>query len=349
MFLAWNEIKRNKLKFSLIIGVLILISYLLFLLSGLAKGLINMNTEGINRWEADAIVLNKDANQTVQQSSFDKTLVNGKFDKQATLKQAAVIVSNGKIEENALLYGTQKDAFIVPQLTEGRTFTADNEVIADGTLKEKGFKLGDTLSLSQSDETLKIVGFTESAKYNASPVLFGNDQTIEKINPLLTGDKTNAVVVKDNHWQHQKLDSTLEVIDINTFIENLPGYQAQNLTLNFMISFLFIISATVIGVFLYVITLQKTQLFGVLKAQGFTNGDLVKVVLSQTFVLALIGTVIGLILTLVTGTFLPSAVPIKFEMLTLIIFGIVLILVSLLGSLFSIMTIRKIDPLKAIG
>ncbi|HGH0775950.1 TPA: ABC transporter permease [Staphylococcus pseudintermedius] len=349
MFLAWNEIKRNKLKFSLIIGVLILISYLLFLLSGLAKGLINMNTEGINRWEADAIVLNKDANQTVQQSSFDKTLVNGKFDKQATLKQAAVIVSNGKIEENALLYGTQKDAFIVPQLTEGRTFTADNEVIADGTLKEKGFKLGDTLSLSQSDETLKIVGFTESAKYNASPVLFGNDQTIEKINPLLTGDKTNAVVVKDSHWQHQKLDSTLEVIDINTFIENLPGYQAQNLTLNFMISFLFIISATVIGVFLYVITLQKTQLFGVLKAQGFTNGDLVKVVLSQTFVLALIGTVIGLILTLVTGTFLPPAVPIKFEMLTLMIFGIVLILVSLLGSLFSIMTIRKIDPLKAIG
>lgn len=52
MFLAWNEIKRNKLKFSLIIGVLVLISYLLFLLSGLAKGLINMNTEGIDDWQA---------------------------------------------------------------------------------------------------------------------------------------------------------------------------------------------------------------------------------------------------------------------------------------------------------
>ncbi|MEJ7541992.1 ABC transporter permease [Staphylococcus intermedius] len=349
MFLAWNEIKRNKLKFSLIIGVLILISYLLFLLSGLAKGLINMNTEGINRWHADAIVLNKDANQTVQQSSFDTSLVKGKFDKQATLKQTGVIVSNGKIEENALLYGTQKDAFIVPKLTEGRTFKANHEVIADGTLKEKGFKLGDTLSLSQSDESLKIVGFTESAKYNASPVLFGNDQTIEKVNPLLTEDKTNAVVVKDSDWQNQKLDDSLEAVDIDTFIENLPGYQAQNLTLNFMISFLFIISATVIGVFLYVITLQKTQLFGVLKAQGFTNGDLVKVVLSQTFILALIGTVIGLILTLITGNFLPSAVPIQFDILTLMIFGIVLILVSLLGSLFSIVTIRKIDPLKAIG
>lgn len=349
MFLAWNEIKRNKLKFSLIIGVLILISYLLFLLSGLAKGLINMNTEGIERWHADAIILNKDANQTVQQSSFDTALVKDQFDKQATLKQAAVIVSNGKIEENALLYGTQKDAFIVPKLTEGRPFKTNNEAIADGTLKEKGFKVGDTLSLSQTDETLKIVGFTESAKYNASPVLFGNNQTIEKINPILTEDKTNAVVVKDSDWQKQTLDGDLEAVDMDTFIENLPGYQAQNLTLNFMISFLFIISATVIGVFLYVITLQKTQLFGVLKAQGFTNGDLVKVVLSQTFVLALIGTVIGLILTLVTGAFLPSAVPIKFDILTLMLFGIALILVSLLGSLFSIVTIRKIDPLKAIG
>lgn len=349
MFLAWNEIKRNKLKFSLIIGVLILISYLLFLLSGLAKGLINMNTEGIDRWHADAIILNKDANQTVQQSSVDTALVKDQFDKQATLKQIGVIVSNGKIEENALLYGTQKDAFIVPKLTEGRPFKTNNEVIADGTLKEKGFKVGDTLSLSQTDETLKIVGFTESAKYNASPVLFGNNQTIEKINPILTEDKTNAVVVKDSDWQKQTLDGDLEAVDMDTFIENLPGYQAQNLTLNFMISFLFIISATVIGVFLYVITLQKTQLFGVLKAQGFTNGDLVKVVLSQTFVLALIGTVIGLILTLVTGAFLPSAVPIKFDILTLMLFGIVLILVSLLGSLFSIVTIRKIDPLKAIG
>lgn len=349
MFLAWNEIKRNKLKFSLIIGVLILISYLLFLLSGLAKGLINMNTEGIEKWGADAIVLNKDANQTVAQSVFRTDLVDGKFEKQATLKQTAVIISNGSTEENALLFGTQKHSFLVPDLIEGRQAKADDEVVADQTLQGKGFKIGDTLTLSQTDEKLKIVGITESAKYNASPVLFGNDKTIALINPMLTSDKTNAIVVKDDHWKDVPLDGDLEKIEIGQFVENLPGYQAQNLTLNFMITFLFIISATVIGVFLYVMTLQKRNLFGVLKAQGFTNGYLAVVVISQTFLLALIGTLIGLILTLVTGAFLPSAVPIKFEPLILMIFGVVLIFVSLLGSLFSILTIRKIDPLKAIG
>lgn len=349
MFLAWNEIRRNKLKFGLIIGVLTMISYLLFLLSGLANGLINMNKEGIDKWQADAIVLNKDANQTVQQSVFNKKDIENKYKKQATLKQTGEIVSNGHQKDNVLLFGVEKSSFLVPSLIEGHKATKDNEVLADETLKNKGFKIGDTLSLSQSDEKLHIVGFTESAKYNASPVIFTNDATIAKINPRLTGDKINAVVVRDTNWKDKKLNQELEAVSINDFIENLPGYKPQNLTLNFMISFLFVISATVIGIFLYVMTLQKTSLFGILKAQGFTNGYLANVVISQTLILALFGTAFGLLLTGVTGAFLPDAVPVKFDVLTLLVFAIVLMIVSVLGSLFSILTIRKIDPLKAIG
>ncbi|EFC09002.1 efflux ABC transporter, permease protein [Staphylococcus aureus subsp. aureus 21204] len=337
------------MKFGLIIGVLTMISYLLFLLSGLANGLINMNKEGIDKWQADAIVLNKDANQTVQQSVFNKKDIENKYNKQATLKQTGETVSNGHQKDNVLVFGVEKSSFLVPRLIEGHKATKDNEVLADETLKNKGFKIGDTLSLSQSDEKLHIVGFTESAKYNASPVIFTNDATIAKINPRLTGDKINAVVVRDTNWKDKKLNQELEAVSINDFIENLPGYKPQNLTLNFMISFLFVISATVIGIFLYVMTLQKTSLFGILKAQGFTNGYLANVVISQTLILALFGTAFGLLLTGVTGAFLPDAVPVKFDVLTLLVFAIVLMIVSVLGSLFSILTIRKIDPLKAIG
>ncbi|MBE2132773.1 ABC transporter permease [Staphylococcus argenteus] len=349
MFLAWNEIRRNKLKFGLIIGVLAMISYLLFLLSGLANGLINMNKEGIDKWHANAIVLNKDANQTVQQSVFNKKDIENKYKKQATLKQTGEIVSNGHQKDNVLVFGVEKSSFIVPSLIDGHKVTKDNEVLADETLKNKGFKIGDTLTLSQSDEKLHIVGFTESAKYNASPVIFTNDATIAKINPRLTGDKINAVVVRDTNWKDKKLNQKLEAVSINDFIENLPGYKPQNLTLNFMISFLFVISATVIGIFLYVMTLQKTSLFGILKAQGFTNGYLANVVISQTVILALFGTALGLLFTGITGAFLPDVVPVKFDVLTLLVFAVVLMIVSVLGSLFSILTIRKIDPLKAIG
>ena len=105
-----------------------------------------------------------------------------------------------------------------------------------------------------------MVGIVESAKYNASPVLFSNNKTIEKLNPKLSKDKTNAIVVKDSNWKNHKLNKDLESISISQFIKNLPGYKAQNLTLNFTIV-LFIISATVIGVFLYVITLQNTLIW----------------------------------------------------------------------------------------
>ena len=48
MFLALNEIKRNKLRFTLIVGGLMLVSYLVFFLSGLATGLENLKS-GISR------------------------------------------------------------------------------------------------------------------------------------------------------------------------------------------------------------------------------------------------------------------------------------------------------------
>ena len=39
MFLAINEIKQSKLRYTIVIGVMFLISYLVFFLSGLAYGL----------------------------------------------------------------------------------------------------------------------------------------------------------------------------------------------------------------------------------------------------------------------------------------------------------------------
>ncbi len=182
----------------------------------------------------------------------------------------------------------KKSSFLVPSLIEGHKATKDNEVLADETLKNKGFKIGDTLSLSQSDEKLHIVGFTESAKYNASPVIFTNDATIAKINPEIDWRIKLMQLLYVIQIEDKKLNQELEAVSINDFIENLPGYKPQNLTLNFMISSLFVISATVIGIFLYVMTLQKTSLFGILKAQGFTNGYLANVVISHMLDISII-------------------------------------------------------------
>ena len=145
------------------------------------------------------------------------------------------------------------------------------------------------------------------------------------------------------------LTKKLEVIATETFIENLPGYTEQSLTLNLMIYFLFGISALIVAIFLYVLTVQKISMFGIMKAQGISNTFLSWSVIAQTFILAAIGVILGFVLTLITGAFLPAAVPVSFDLGTMALYGLVLIVVATAGAVFSVLTIVRIDPFKAIG
>src|SRR5699024_8369010 len=130
-----------------------------------------------------------------------------------------------KQEENVLLFGVTADSFLVPNIIEGSNFKNNNYVVADATLKDKGVHVGDQLTLSQSDEKLKIVGFSESAKYNDSLVLFSNNKTIQIITPTHINYKINVIVVKDSNWANKNINEELELIYIDMFVENIPDYQ----------------------------------------------------------------------------------------------------------------------------
>ena len=162
-------------------------------------------------------------------------------------------------------------------------------------------------------------------------------------------DQINGIVIRTGNLEKVNVDESLRVISTQTFIVDLPGYSELSLTLTFMIYFLFIISAVILAIFLYVLTIQKISIFGVMKAQGISNRYLSQSVIAQTFILSLAGVIVGVILTLITGYFLPTAVPVAFNYMDMLIYGIVLIVVSIIGALFSVQTIVKIDPLNAIG
>jgi len=354
MFLAWNEIKKNKLRFTLIIGILMLVSYLVFFLSGLANGLENMNRESVDKWEATSIILTEESDKSMNQSSLklaDLDNINTK--KTAVIGQINAIAGNGDQKSNVSIFGINKDEFIMPKVTEGEVFAGNNEVVASDALQEDGFKVGDELQLSSSDEVLTIVGFTDKARFNAAPVLYSDLSTFQRVKfgeaAEANKESINGIVVRTRDTSGLIRDGSLEAIEIETFIRSLPGYTEQNLTLNFMIYFLFVISAVIVAIFLYVLTVQKISMFGVMKAQGISNRYLSRSVVAQTFLLSAIGVAVGFGLALITGAFLPSAVPVAFDLVTMLIYGLILIAVAILGALFSVLTIVRIDPLKAIG
>lgn len=354
VFLAWQEIKKNKLRFTLITGILMLVSYLVFFLSGLATGLASLNREAVDKWNATAIILTEESDKSLYQSFMStEQLKDIEAKKTAVIGQLNAIANNGENKQNISLFGIKKEEFLMPDVTEGKPFERTNEVIADDFLKEMGFNLGDQLSLSSSDQLLTIVGFTDQARFNAAPVLYSNLETFHQIK-FGEGadqkiDQINGIVVQDESITNLTQNTDLETIEIQSFIENLPGYTEQKLTLNFMIYFLFGISSIIVAIFLYVLTVQKISLFGVMKAQGISSSYLSWSVVAQTFILAFIGTLLGFVLTLLSGAFLPAAVPVSFDLALMIFYGLILIIVATAGAVFSVLTIVRIDPLKAIG
>lgn len=353
MFLAWNEIKKNKLRFALVVGVLFLVAYLVFFLTGLANGLANLNREAVDKWDGDGILLTEDSDQSLPQSFLTVKEADSLDAETAVLGQLNTIVTSGDLKQGVAIFGIREDEFITPEVTEGELFAEENEVVAADFLQDEGFEIGDTLTLSSSDEELTIVGFTEDARFNAAPVLYASLETFQKVRfgeaAEQNADQVNGIVIRSDDLAALDAGSDLAIVDTETFIENLPGYTEQSLTLNFMIYFLFIISATIVAIFLYVLTVQKISMFGVMKAQGISNGYLARSVVAQTFLLAAIGVTLGYVLTIVTGLFLPNAVPVQFDLVAMAIYGVVLIAVAILGAIFSVWTIVKIDPLKAIG
>ncbi|MFS1080370.1 ABC transporter permease [Enterococcus faecium] len=356
MFLALNEIMHSKLRYALVAGVMFLIAYLVFFLTGLAYGLAQDNRTAVDKWEADSIVLSKDANSNLGMSMITKKIAEEvEGGKVAYLAQTpGVVTSKDSTEEgkiNVSFFGIDKNQFIMPNLVEGKAFDNDDEAVGDISLKEEyGLAVGDTVKLSGSDKTFKLTGFTDHAKFNVSPVLYTTINTYQEIRfekeDTSENARINAIVVRG---KISNLPEDLEQIKISKFINELPGYNAQVLTFGFMIGFLIVIAAIVIGIFIYVLTMQKINIFGVMKAQGITGGFIARSVVAQTFILSFVGILLGLLGTVGTSLVLPDAVPFQSNWLFFGVISLLMLVVAVLGALFSVRTIVKIDPLKAIG
>ncbi|HFD0828757.1 TPA: ABC transporter permease [Enterococcus faecium] len=356
MFLALNEIMHSKLRYALVAGVMFLIAYLVFFLTGLAYGLAQDNRTAVDKWEADSIVLSKDANSNLGMSMITKKIAEEvEGGKVAYLAQTpGVVTSKDSTEEgkiNVSFFGIDKNQFIMPNLVEGKAFDNDDEAVGDISLKEEyGLAVGDTVKLSGSDKTFKLTGFTDHAKFNVSPVLYTTINAYQEIRfekeDTSENARINAIVVRG---KISNLPEDLEQIKISKFINELPGYNAQVLTFGFMIGFLIVIAAIVIGIFIYVLTMQKINIFGVMKAQGITGGFIARSVVAQTFILSFVGILLGLLGTVGTSLVLPDAVPFQSNWLFFGVISLLMMVVAVLGALFSVRTIVKIDPLKAIG
>ena len=352
MFLAIKEIKREKLRYGLIILMIFLISYLIFVLSALATGLASENTQALESWDAQKVVLNKNANVSMSQSFLTKSdLKRASLSKdEALLGQIPVVVKKaGRPQISAQFIGVKKKQFIYhdQELVAGRRAKKNYEVAVDQAFKTKGYKIGDKLALNGSSRKYKIVDFVKNAKINIAPIIYGTLESWKKQRQGMPTLEASAIISRNNHYKYNYKNSKTYPID--QFIKKLPGYTAQNMTFELMIGFLYIISLIIIAVFLYILTMQKMHNYAVMRAQGISSSTLVKATVSQAIILVLTGLIIALAAMFVTVKVLPAAVPVSFTPEIILTGTVGLLLTAIIGSLIPIRSILKVDPAQAIG
>jgi putative ABC transport system permease protein len=167
----------------------------------------------------------------------------------------------------------------------------------------------------------------------------------------------NIILVKlenpaDVDVVQQRLESQVNNVEVATLkqaIQALPGYSAQQSTLNTQGGFTLFIGLLVIGGFFQIQILQKVAQIGVLKAIGAANPVVAWASIIQITVVTIIGVAIGGILSWIFSLTFPPTVPIVFNGTTSALALLALLLIGPLGGLVSIRYAVGIEPLKALG
>jgi len=360
MKLAWKEIKHGILKYALIESILVLMIFMVVFLSGLANGLGWAISATIEKTDAEYFVVSSDAENLISISDI-KTDVLEEVASQTNdnvtninIKRSNINTSVDEKKLDITYFAIDPESFLSPEISQGESLkesSVEYPILLDDSFKDQNIALGDVVKDSVTGLSLTVVGFTHDEMYGHSPVGFIKDDTFTALNLLVSSsytEKYNAIVVQGSDIDNINING-LEVIDKETVINNLPGYSAEQLTIKMILWVLVIISAAVLGVFFYVITIQKQKQFGVLKAIGMKMSELTRYIISQVLILSMFGVIIGNLLSIGMASILPSSMPFALKMPSVIIISIVFIMISLLTSLVSIIKVAKVDPIVIIG
>ena len=238
------------------------------------------------------------------------------------------------------------------QMDEGKAVPGPGEVIVDEALGRRyGVKIGDTIGAAGRD--WKVVGKSSGGDFVARQTIFvALDQAQETLQMeglatfflLQVKPGREGLVAGFVEKQQGILAITSDDFAAATR-DRVLGDVIPILTVILILAF--IVGLAVAGLTIYTATVEKAREYGILKAVGFTNGYLYRVVFEQSLVTALLGFLLGAGLTVVVGPFLQNLVP-QFVVFVrwqdvLAVAGFTL-LMALLAAYVPVRRLAAIDP-----
>ena len=139
-------------------------------------------------------------------------------------------------------------------------------------------------------------------------------------------------------------------VTLDAAIAAMPGVAQQRSTFTQIIGVTVIVALVVVALFFALIVVERTALYGVLKAMGSRRGALVGGVLAQAVAVSLLAAAIGAGLAAVLAAALPpGSIPFALSAGRVLSSVALVLVASVLGCLTSLRRVLRIDPASAIG
>jgi putative ABC transport system permease protein len=376
MRLAWAEIRRTRGRFAAMAAALALLVFLVLILSALADGLYYGATGALRSTRADLYTFSAGSRQQFARSSLPaaEAATIGSVPGVAEVGQVGTLQATGRCTGSCPGGLTDLALFgYVPGLPGGPDQAVEGRVprpseagvaAADISLKEKGVRLGDRITVAGTTLALRIVGFTSDSRYELQPTLWTTMATWREVQaqarPELagTGDTVQAFAERLKAGASPSvaaaaIDAALgarsATVDRQTAVLSLPGVREQRSTLDQIIYATLAVAGIVTALFFALITLEKRTQLALLKAIGASNRYLGASVAVQSAILCAAGTGLGVVVARLVALLVPNAVPLIFTAASTVTAAAGTFTLGTLGASFSFRRVARIDPATVLG
>lgn len=360
-----REILRRKFQFALITVLVTLIAYLILMINGLGIGLNNQAGSALQGLDADALAYAANSDLSVIRSELSAETVEEVSRAEGATAWAPLGYvgvnardSEGEITSAALM-GYRTGSIAEPDVTAGEPLGADDRhgALADSTfLKASDLSVGDRVVIPSRlrDFEFTIAGEIDEGYFFFQPVIYVLLDSWREVKYGSRDPQTPlaSIVLLQGENLAGRTSGEYEIVSKDTAFANIEGVEGQQMTVNALQVFGFAIGALVIGIFFYVLTMQKTVQVGLLKALGASNAYVFRQLLVQVLAVTLMGVLISVPLAYATESALnrlPETVPIAFTAFTFVLTSALVVATGIVGALFSVRQLAHVDPIIALG
>jgi putative ABC transport system permease protein len=241
-----------------------------------------------------------------------------------------------------------------PGIAKGKQQPGPDEIIVDEAFKRKsGVNIGDEIKVG--DHSLKVVGISTGGNLIFSQVGF---MSIETARSALGMDGLTTFYLI--HLEKgAKADAVTRAVDgqitgVNAFSRQEFAAATRDGILRNVVPILFVVLAlaavvgvAITGLTIYNAVVEKQREFGILKALGFTNRYLFRLVLEQSLATGALGFSLGAVSTVIAASLVPNVVPQFVTLIRLQDIGLVLgatLLMSIVAAVLPVRRIANVDP-----